>query len=436
MRIPWKSKWKTAVVLTVGLSLGGGVVFAQKPESPTNQRQFDGAAARLSAAEINAVGHAFDNGAAKLFWFTDLERAKAQAQREGKPILSLRLLGNLTDEYSCANSRFFRIIFYPQAQINPLLREKFVLHWESERPVPIVTIDMGDGRQIKRTLTGNSVHYLLDSSGRPLDVMPGVVTPARFAAWLDKGAQLNADFASTSLEKRDDFLSNWHRAQMTDAWHEINPNQGKNDAWVEKQVAQSVEFNPLEKPAPARIDARMAAPIFASKSAAEAPVLDAMRLFGSGERVGPVGFRWMLGSSRAGTPTQQVLDDATRALIKTMNPPLDESAPVSSRNSFTQSVSLQPRQNAPARTPFDGLISQFESSIRIDDRTSLERFQIPIHASFVAGKANDFEALNRKIYDRLFLTPKSDPWLGLAADGVFTGLQNGGIFDAKKDSAE
>ena len=44
----------------------------------------------------------------QLYWYTDLEAAKAQAKRLGKPILSLRLLGKLTDEFSCANSRFFR----------------------------------------------------------------------------------------------------------------------------------------------------------------------------------------------------------------------------------------------------------------------------------------------------------------------------------------
>ena len=38
----------------------------------------------------------------------------AEAQRTNRPILSLRLLGNLTDDFSCANSRFFRVtnIYY------------------------------------------------------------------------------------------------------------------------------------------------------------------------------------------------------------------------------------------------------------------------------------------------------------------------------------
>src|SRR5205823_3347817 len=61
-----------------------------------------------------------------------------------------------------------------------LLREKFVLVWGSERPVPVVTVDYGDGRVLKRTLTGNSAHYVLDSDGRVVDVLPGLFDPVKF----------------------------------------------------------------------------------------------------------------------------------------------------------------------------------------------------------------------------------------------------------------
>jgi hypothetical protein len=71
----------------------------------------------------------------------------------GKPILSLRLLGKLTDEFSCANSRFFRTVLYPNDEVSAVLRDRFVLHWRSVRPVPTVTIDFGDGRKLERTLT-------------------------------------------------------------------------------------------------------------------------------------------------------------------------------------------------------------------------------------------------------------------------------------------
>src|SRR4051794_8465505 len=59
---------------------------------------------RIKAA-LDSIAGQRDCYASKLYWFTDLEQAKAAAKAAGKPILSLRLLGKLTDEFSCANSR-------------------------------------------------------------------------------------------------------------------------------------------------------------------------------------------------------------------------------------------------------------------------------------------------------------------------------------------
>jgi hypothetical protein len=40
---------------------------------------------------------------------------------------------------------------------------------------------------------------------------------------------------------------------------------------------------------------------------------------------------------------------------------------------------------------------------------------------------NDVAKLNEKVYTNLFLTPKSDPWLGLFSADVYTALDNGGV---------
>ena len=125
-----------------------------------------------------------DAHTAQLYWFTELPAALAEARRTRRPILSLRLLGRLDEELSCANSRFFRKLLYPDPQINGMMRRDFVLHWQSVRPVPKVTIDFGDGRRVERTLTGNSVHVVLDPGGEPVDALPGLLTRDAFAAEL------------------------------------------------------------------------------------------------------------------------------------------------------------------------------------------------------------------------------------------------------------
>ena len=61
-----------------------------------------------AAAAIDQIGGQRSCTVSRLYWYTDLDEAKAAAERIGRPILSLRMLGKLTDEYSCANSRFFR----------------------------------------------------------------------------------------------------------------------------------------------------------------------------------------------------------------------------------------------------------------------------------------------------------------------------------------
>lgn len=133
---------------------------------------------------LDAICSQKDAHTTLLYWFTDLPSAIAQARRTQRPILSLRLLGRLDEELSCANSRFFRKLLYPEPRINRVLRERFVLHWESVRPVPKVTIDFGDGKRLVRTLTGNSAHLVLDPFGRPVDALPGLVSPDVFLAQL------------------------------------------------------------------------------------------------------------------------------------------------------------------------------------------------------------------------------------------------------------
>ena len=39
----------------------------------------------------------------------------------------------------------------------------------------------------------------------------------------------------------------------------------------------------------------------------------------------------------------------------------------------------------------------------------------------------DLEKFNEKVYAELFLTPRSDPWLGLLNKDVYLGIDNGGI---------
>jgi hypothetical protein len=46
---------------------------------------------------------------------------------------------------------------------------------------------------------------------------------------------------------------------------------------------------------------------------------------------------------------------------------------------------------------------------------------------FARGMGEDFEQLNKVIYSDVFVTPRSDAWLGMAQPGGFTGLPADGL---------
>src|SRR5687767_1292808 len=173
------------------------------PEGLIAYLQAHGSAA---SAAFDAVCAQKDAHTTHLYWFTELDKAIAEAQRTKRPILSLRLLGRLDEELSCANSRFFRKSLYIDPSINRALREKFVLHWQSVRAVPKVTIDFGNGKTLVKTLTGNSTHLVLDWFGRPVDALPGLFSPEVF------GQLLTRAHAMALVDRK--YLGAMHRKEM------------------------------------------------------------------------------------------------------------------------------------------------------------------------------------------------------------------------------
>src|SRR4051812_3177677 len=177
---------------------------------------------RLTAA-LDAVSQQKDSYLSRLYWYTDLSQAEAASKASGKPILSLRLLGNLNEEFSCANSRFFRTVLYSNAAVSNALRERFILHWESVRPAPRITIDFGDGRKLERTITGNSIHYILGSDGEVIDALPGLYGPTAFMRNLSIAETIYRRVADKTADAKQEGLSDYHAAAV----------KGISARWVE-----------------------------------------------------------------------------------------------------------------------------------------------------------------------------------------------------------
>ena len=349
---------------------------------------------------IDAVAGQRDALYGGLYWHTSLEAAQDHAAQTGKPILSLRLLGELTDEYSCANSRFFRTVLYSNPELTALIKERYVLHWSTERPVPVVTIDFGDGRTMRRTLTGNSAHYILDAQGRPLDVLPGLYSPSTFTERLLAADGLHDSLRGLSGERRAEQLSQWHAAALDDS------------------------------------SRRLAAALDSSEStpAAVRAWLSAGTLGGEGPKVRRA-MNLSMGKMMVETPVLEVVLPDLEELERGAIEPSDAEW---SRIAQGFDVTLPPvtRQLIAAERPLaaaagdadlDSLIATFEQSIAEDTARNELTVHARIHAWFSQGEIDSFPQLNRRVYDDLFATPAADPWMGLLETGVYNGLRDGGL---------
>jgi len=372
-----------------------------------------GAARDKLALEVDRVAGQRHATISRLYWYQDLDAAKAAARAQHQPILHLRMLGRLDEDLSCANSRLFRTTLYANAEVSKFLRDNFVLYWSSERPVPRVTIDFGDGRKIERTTTGNSAHYVLDADGTVLDVLPGLYAPSVFEAELGK---------SLALAKQVRKLDAAARTRAIVAFHERALRAvGEAHAKLAGQVyiprrGRLLLADEVGEPAIARAQrATMAKAMIETVDLAKIGIdagtidrADVAQWTAIGQRM------WAIGPKPAKRPSPGpttmpalVLDPRSRALVEQLH---------------TAGPGAKPTAAQVA-----AMIARLEQTIVAD--TALNQLQLrqAIRSHLIADRDLAFASLNAWIYANVFHTPKSDPWLGLHERTDFTGLPGDGV---------
>jgi hypothetical protein len=393
--------WLGSLLHAVDRSDPQGVAELRSQGPPALERLLARFDALPSGVEKDALELTIDAVAAqryatvsRLYWYTDLEKAEAAARASGKPILSLRMLGRLDEDLSCANSRLFRIVLYADEDLSAFLRENFVLHWSSERPVPRVTIDFGDGRKIETTVTGNSAHYVLDVDGRPLDVLPGLYSAVAFRRELEAVLPLARESAG---------LSDAARMQRLSAYHTSRP-LASAQTWAASGAPVRIALTP-------RVGVVEAETRTVNKAAGETPLV-----LGAG--LGSVPIDSLVRTSRAHELWVRRLEEARLgsaacALIARLEP-MDWGSPP-----------------APVRgEALDERIQALEAMVAADTELNEVSLHARVHrwfASMQGRGAPSFAELNERVYRELFLTPAADAWLGLSSTGVITGLPRDGI---------
>lgn len=379
--------------------------------------------------EVDAVAAQRYATVSRLYWYTDLPSAEAEAQRRHVPILSLRMLGRLDEDLSCANSRLFRATLYANTEVATFLRDHFVLHWSSERAVPRVTIDFGDGRTLERTTTGNSAHYVLDEHGRVLDVLPGVYAPVAFEKELReslvRAAQIaalhDADRAGaimalqTSLVGRaETWLRNLGPAPIVDGQARLLGSSDVRAAQLSLAQQVTVSKARMEVPDLKRFGFAVAGP---SEDDLAAWATAGQIMYGIGDLAELLPADGAYGAAvprparvtRPALPARHVLDAASRALIERLHDAVPD-ALVASKPQLAQ------------------MLDRLEQHVVADTAINELRLR-PLIAQHIAqtGGAESFEQLNTWVYAEVFKTPRSDAWLGLVPRTDFTGLPGDGI---------
>lgn len=378
---------------------------------------------------IDEVGGQRYCHASGLYWHTDLESAIAESQRSGKPIMSLHMLGKLTDELSCANSRFFRTTLYANEEISTWLRTNCVMHWKSVRPVPQITIDFGDGRKLVRTVTGNSAHYLLDSTGQPVDCIPGLYGPQAFLRQAKQAHQLASEVSAASAAERPELIREYHNRRLTEMqsqW-ESDMNQIRLS-----NTAEALNGNPQEfkaafeekveaaKANPNPPNAKAAALIAGPKLAVERPMLRMVMPRGADNfdklAAGNVSEETWRKLAELYTEDAE-LDAASRALIAAENPNAANAGKLARSKRFVED-------------PLVRMLRQFQNTVALDTVRNEYEMHRRVHEWFADQPKFELTQLNSRVYAELFLTPESDPWLGLAPADAYSALTDNGVVNA------
>ncbi len=341
------------------------------------------------ANAIDTVAMQKDDYTSHLYWYTDLDEAKRAAKTQNKPILSLRLLGNLNEEFSCANSRLFRAILYSNSEISKYLRDNYILHWKSVRPAPRITIDFGDGRKIERTITGNSIHYILDADGNVIDAIPGMYTPAMFLDYLKKANTAYQASLKMPEAKRQLAMMKYRKANFD----QIIADR-KNTVETSGVDLTETKSGTL---------AILAAPMAVSKAIVvdEYSILRVFDDFAKFE------------------PSIKFDDWGKLGNVYVPNSSID-----------ANSIALVRRQNRNTglnEDEFKALFAKLDNYVAIDATRNDFLFHTKLYEWLNGRFVGDLETLNARVYDQIFQTPNTDKWLGLYSNDVYTALDGNGI---------
>ena len=106
-------------------------------------------------------------------------------------------------------------MLFSSTEVAKQINDMFEPAWESVRPVPMVSIDFGNGAKITRTLHGNIATYVCTADGKVIDVLPGIYAPYVYTQRLAGMASLHALIKNARPDNVADKLQSYHAFGIT-----------------------------------------------------------------------------------------------------------------------------------------------------------------------------------------------------------------------------
>ncbi len=109
-----------------------------------------------------------------------------------------------------------------------MLKEDFIPVWEAVAPVRTVTFDLGEGKKIKGSVSGEIAIYFCDTRGKVFDILPALQSPAATLNAMKKAKQLHAklmkisiyntegriDISKPNYSRQEEAVLNFHKNRM------------------------------------------------------------------------------------------------------------------------------------------------------------------------------------------------------------------------------
>ncbi|MBE7491141.1 MAG: hypothetical protein HS108_05210 [Planctomycetes bacterium] len=336
-----------------------------------------------------------------------------------------------------------RTVLYANAEISQYLRDNFVLQWTSERPVPKITIDFGDGRKLERTITGNSVHYVLDADGNPLDALPGLYAPLHFRIALDKARLLHAELQDKPAPERDRLMQLYHRSRAAALEERLAAALGRAGGNLSRgDTEMSARVSEAEAAFLARVDGFHASAAIRrgvtkslqemlwyvalsyDRADIEGTAIETWRKVAAGELPDPgLDSRSLVLMGREVSGLGRLNADAAAGVRRAANPFAAEKAVSRAMGKSIMVERPLVKALTEAEDKLARMAANFEESLAIDTVRNEYQFHSQIHHWFARREVQDLATLNERVYREVFLTPRSDPWLGLAPADAFSGVR-------------